>query len=281
MKRLSALFLILLLCMTSRAGAASFSDITVIPPSLDGTKTAAETQRAGYRLYMQDDADLLTDAEEQRLLSVMENLLPYANVAFLSTRSGGGSTSQKALNYRDNTLGLPRQIPLILLIIDMQNREIYLFSQGNIESILTRSNATAITEEAAAYLKKGNYCLGAEKAFELTGDLFATRTVSSPMRLAAALIAAPALGLLAAAMVMLRSSYLHSVSRNGAQPLGQGKLRISAKVKILEEKRIRTTTERIPSSSGGSSCSSCGGSSCSSCGGSSCSSCGSGGGSSF
>ena len=279
MKRISALLLIILLFMASPAAATSFSDITVIPPSLTGSaETDAETKNTDYRLYMQDDADLMTDEEEQRLLGVMEGLLPRANVAFLSTRSGGGSTSQKALDYRDNILRLPRQIPLILLIIDMQNREIYLFSQGEVEKVVTRSSATAITEEAAVYLKKGNYYLGAEKAFDLTKDLFATRTVSSPMRLAAALIAAPALGLLAAAMVMLRSSHLHSAALVGTQPKGQGKLRITADVQVLSEKRIRTMTEHIPSSSGGSSCSSCGGSSCSSCGGSSC---GSGGGSSF
>ncbi|MBR6707221.1 MAG: TPM domain-containing protein [Clostridia bacterium] len=278
MKRFSALILILLLCIASRAGATSFSDITVIPPALNGTQTASDARSAAYSVYIQDDADLMTDEEEQRLLGVMEGLLPRANVAFLSTRSGSGSTSQKALDYRDNILRLPRQIPLILLIIDMQNREIYLFSQGEVEKVVTRSNATAITEEAAVYLKKGNYYLGAEKAFDLTKDLFVTRTVSSPMRLAAALIAAPALGLLAAAMVMLRSSHLHSAARVGTEPKGQGKLRITAEVQVLSEKRIRTTTERIPSSSGGSSCSSCGGSSCSSCGGSSC---GSGGGSSF
>ena len=279
MKRLFAFFLALLpcfFCLFSCAAATSFSDITVIFPG----DSAPEASVPAYRVYMQDDADLLTDEEEQRLIGVMEGLLPHGNVAFLSTAKGSGPTAQKALDYRENTLGLPRRIPLILLIIDMKNREIYLFSQGSLESVITRSNATAITEEAARYLSGGKYYLGAEKAFVLTQDLFVTRTVPSAMRLTAALVAAPALGLLVAALVMLRSSQLHSASRNGTQPMGQGKLRIAAHVEILEQKVLQTSKEPIPKSSGGSSCSSCGGSSCgSSC--SSCSSCGSGGGSSF
>lgn len=82
-----------------------------------------------------DGADLLTDSEEQALA---EKLVKYsekyeADIAIVTTNDAGGRTAQAYADAFAEQIGqsmMQEEYPGILFLIDMDNREIYIATQG-------------------------------------------------------------------------------------------------------------------------------------------------------
>ncbi len=83
----------------------------------------------GYQVYVEDEAELLTEAERRELSQAMEEITAYGNAAFVTTRENSRSTERFARNYYTDRFGTDSGT---VFVIDMDNRMIWIHSDGAI-----------------------------------------------------------------------------------------------------------------------------------------------------
>lgn len=138
-----------------------------------------ENRDTGYFVILEDDADLLDEEEETQLSSKMQEITAYGNAAFKSVSYNDRSASYFADTYYHKLFGTQSGT---LFLIDMDNREIYIFSDGANYKTITASYANTITDNVYRYASKGDYYSCAYKAFEQIGSLLSGRKIAQPMK---------------------------------------------------------------------------------------------------
>ena len=141
--------------------------------------SAFAAEESVYRVVVDDEADLLTGAEEAELTAVMEKVLPYGNAAFVSVNQNSTTTErlaeQKFLEFFGDTSGA-------LLIIDMDNRYIQLIADGAVYKTVNRTRCNEITDNIYRYASQKDYYTCASKAFEQVVRLLEGGKVAAPFR---------------------------------------------------------------------------------------------------
>lgn len=139
-----------------------------------------ENPDTGYKVYISDDADLLTDEEEERLCSQMIDLTQYGNIMFKSIDNNYyGSTSEFAKYYYLDICGLKSGT---IFLIDMDYRNIYIYSYGSNYKIITKSKANIITDNTYRYATNEEYYECAEEAFSEIESLLKGEKIAEPMK---------------------------------------------------------------------------------------------------
>ncbi len=126
---------------------------TVLPPV---GALAADT------LLVDDGADLLTDEEEEALIWRYSAITEYMDAAFVSTNHAQGSTSAFAERYAIQHYG---NNPAVIFLIDMDNREIFVYSNGSALKTISKADARAITDNIYKIASRGEYYECADQAF--------------------------------------------------------------------------------------------------------------------
>ena len=136
-------------------------------------------EESGYRVVIDDEADLLTEAEEETLRAVMEKVLPYGNAAFVSVNENPTTPEQlaesKFLEFFGDTSGA-------LLFIDMGNRYIQLIADGAVYKTVNKTRCNEIVDNTYTYASKGQYVTFATKTFEQVTRLLEGQKVAAPFR---------------------------------------------------------------------------------------------------
>lgn len=134
---------------------------------------------SGYRLVIEDDANLLSDSEIEELKDDMMSLTEYGNIAFKSIDVNYTGTASYALNYYHNNFGTESGT---LFLIDMDNRYIYIFSDGANYNIITTAKANIITDNVYKYASDGDYYKCASVAFSQMETILSGGKIAEPMR---------------------------------------------------------------------------------------------------
>ena len=182
-----------------------------------------------YPLYIDDEADLLTASEESQLSAVMSPLTAYGAAAFVSTRRAG-NTDLLAESYFDSRISPSTSYSGAVFMVDMANREVYLFTRGDIEKAVGRAGAYAITDNIYRYAS----------ALTEGGRVF------SPMRIVCNLLLALSIGLIAAYLVVRRTS----VQRAASRPSDTLNARADVRMSLANKRLVKSTKRRRESSSG-------------------------------
>lgn len=139
----------------------------------------SETNASIYQVKIMDDADLLTDSEEIQLKETMNMTAGYCNVLFVTADNVFSSTSDYAkMTYNrefDTKSG-------VMFLIDMSNREIYMYAHGAAYQTINKTNAYTITDNVYSYASSGNYYECANKAFEQINVLLEGGKINRPMK---------------------------------------------------------------------------------------------------
>ena len=153
MKRLYciALIIVFLICFTS---------ITI---GQDESVLSHKNERTKYTLIIDDQASLLTDEEKTLLLNDMMPLTQYGNIVFLSTTYAEKSQHKIAHDYYYGMFGTDSGT---VLLIDMRERIVYIYSDGDNLKSITNSKSEIITDNIYTFLGNGQYYIGAKEAFE-------------------------------------------------------------------------------------------------------------------
>lgn len=139
-----------------------------------------ENSDTGYKVIIEDDADLLSYTEEQSLADSMEKLTKYGNIAFKSiNKNGYGSTSQYAERYYHDTFGKESGT---VFIIDMHKRKIYIFSDGQNYKTITKSKAETITDNIYKYASMEDYFECADRAYSQMYTILEGGKIAEPMK---------------------------------------------------------------------------------------------------
>lgn len=133
----------------------------------------------GYQVVIEDDADLLSEQEETQLAAEMQQITSYGHVAFKSVSRNDYQTSAYARQYYHEHFSSNSGT---LFLIDMDNREIYIFSNGAIYKTVTDAYADTITDNVYRYASDSNYYLCASNAFSQIHSLLAGRRIAQPMK---------------------------------------------------------------------------------------------------
>ena len=133
----------------------------------------------GYEVYINDEADLLTDTEEQQLLEKMKPITEYGGVAFVSNDEYTSSSSDLAESMFRQYFG--RHSGSVFLI-DMYKRNLYIFSDGEIYRTITKSYANTITDNVYTHASYKDYYTCAAKAFEQMNVLLEGGKIARPMK---------------------------------------------------------------------------------------------------
>lgn len=138
-----------------------------------------ENDETGYMAYVVDDADLLSSSEEADLLKEIEAITEYGGVAFISIDRNSNSTKYYAEELYRDYFGKDSGT---LFLIDMDNREIYIFSDGDIYNTITTDYAQTITDNVYTYASDEEYYECASKAFEQILRLLEGKWIAQPMK---------------------------------------------------------------------------------------------------
>lgn len=200
----------------------------------------------GYQVYISDDADLLTDSEEMELYTYMEPITKYGNVAFKTIDSNRYSTATYADNYYHQLFGTASGT---LFIIDMDNREIYIFSDGAIYKRITKSYANTITDNVYKLATNGDYLACATKTFTQINTLLDGGHIAQPMKFITN-------GLLALILAFIINFIIIKAKAQKAKTTNNELLRsIFSKCEVYNANQVFTHQTKVydpPSSSGGS-----------------------------
>lgn len=148
----------------------------------------------GYRVKIHDDAALLTEGERQSLEEAMKPITNYGSVGFFTSNAGGYSTENLARQLYSQYIGERESGTLFL--IDMANRNVYIYSEGGIYRTVTKGYANTITDNIYRYASDGKYFQCAYEAFGQEQALLEGRRISQPMKYISNIFLAVVLALL-------------------------------------------------------------------------------------
>lgn len=138
-----------------------------------------KNESTGYRVTVEDDANLLAEEELKNLQDEMMGLTEYGHVAFKTISENYTTPSSYASDYYHEKFGTDSGT---LLLIDMDNRYIYIFSDGDNYNIITTAKANIITDNIYQYATDGDYYTCASMAFSQINTLLNGGKISEPMR---------------------------------------------------------------------------------------------------
>ena len=136
-----------------------------------------------YKLIIEDEAGLITNEEDiKKIRDKMAALTEWGNVAFKTVPVGGnayGSTASLASAYYHEKFGTESGS---VFIIDMDKRNIYIFSDGYNYTIITDGKAEIITDNIYRYATNEDYYTCAYTAFDQINTLLSGGKILEPMR---------------------------------------------------------------------------------------------------
>ena len=162
---------------------------------------------SGYEAGIYDEADLLSASEEKRLIEDMQTLTDYGNVIFYSISKTDKQPASKAEELYAGLYG-GNNVSGTLFLIDMQNRELYLYNagregvRGDMSYVITSGKSSSIMDNVYKYASDGNYYKCASETYRQELSLMGGGKIAQPMRLTGNIFLAMIIGLLIAYFIV-------------------------------------------------------------------------------
>lgn len=114
-----------------------------------------------YTLYISDDANLLTDEEEAKLVEKIKRVAQNRNISLVIVTSNEvpkNKTQEYADDFYDyGGYGLDEEKSGALLLLDMKNRQLYISTTGKMIDIIDDQREDSIFDLAISKMKSKNY----------------------------------------------------------------------------------------------------------------------------
>ena len=158
--------------------------LTMLSGSTVSVFAAGQKERTnettGYKAVIADEAELLTDSEETRLIEDMMPITRYANIAVYTV-----DTATRLQDYeraRDKRAELFGSDNAAVFMIDMYLRRIVIQRKGNMESYFNNASANNITSNVAHFATGEKYYDVCRTAMLQMFDVIEDRNVPRPMQ---------------------------------------------------------------------------------------------------
>lgn len=216
------------------------------PDYTDVDKTNSET---GYRVVISDGADLFTSAEIKKLADEIAPIAHYGNVALITTDENNyGDIMRYSDAIYDEMFG--NHANGVMLIIDMDEREISIYSDGDMHKVITDAYGYDITDNIYRYATNKNYYTCASKGFEQIYTVLKGNRIARPMRYVCCALMALLLSFLINYWVVSRASKIQNTS--GAEMIsGASKMLRYTPPVLIKTGETKTYSPQSSGSSGG------------------------------
>ncbi len=162
---------VLLVCMT-----------LLLPVSALMTEAQEEDAQAAYDVYIRDDADLLTDAEEEELYDIMLGGTGAGNMVFMTIDHAGGSATKDYIEEIYQTSEDLRGTNAVIYVIDMDNRLLWITGYGENRRLITPDYGNLITDNVYQYAGSGDYATSAIEGYRQIVKRLSGSRVSGTLR---------------------------------------------------------------------------------------------------
>ena len=219
-----------------------------IPFCVKAKNVVYTNEETKYEIVIEDDANLLTEDEENSLKDKMIPLTNFGNAIFKSIESNSSSADKYARDFYYKLYGNNNGS---LLLIDMDNRDIIIASGGSNSKVITRAKANIITDNTYKYASRAEYYNCAAKTFEQIDTLLNKGKIAEPMRYISNIVIAIIVSFFVNLFLVLSKS---STKKANNKDIISG-VNIDFKIGTIEGTKTGTHTVYNPpsSSSGGSS----------------------------
>ena len=133
-----------------------------------------------YRLVVQDDADLFSDAEEAKLVSELSRYVEYGNMAVVTLPEGnsygGAERAAEQLTWE-----WFQDVDGATFVIDMETRYLYLYTYGSLMKIISVSDCDSITDNVYRQASRGDYYGCASDVMAQVYKLVTGHQIARPM----------------------------------------------------------------------------------------------------
>lgn len=174
-KNLHIWFILFLICIITIALYP-----TVLTFGANQTTPVYTDATTGYSVYIDDEANLLTEAQCAELQAIMQDITAYGNVAFKTIDTNTYSSTESFISsYYRQLFGSSSGT---IFVIDMDYRNIWIHSNGAIYNTITNSYADSITDNVYTYASNRDYFSCAAKVFEQELTLLKGQKIRQPMK---------------------------------------------------------------------------------------------------
>lgn len=136
-------------------------------------------QDTGYRVVVEDDAELFSEEEEQALADTMAEITSYGNAALKTVAVNSTDAESLARSYYSEQFGTDSGT---LFLIDMDNRKLWIHSDGAVYKIITTAYANTITDNVYRKASANDYFGCANEAFGQITSLLKGYRIAQPMK---------------------------------------------------------------------------------------------------
>ncbi len=201
----------------------------------------------GYRVVIYDGAELLSDSEIKKLATEMMGITEFGNVAFVSTDDNNyGDIMKYSRAVYEDMFGSDSGT---MIIIDMDEREISIYSDGAVRRVITDSYGYDITDNIYRYASKKDYYGCASEGFSEIYRVLNGEKVARPMKYACSALIALMLAFL---INYVRISSASKIQKTSDKEMLKGASK-SLKYSNPEVRKTGETRTYSPVSSGSSS----------------------------
>ena len=226
---------------------------------LTGASFAARTndaylynnEKTGFAAILFDEADLLTDEEEEELEEYLNRVTDYATAIFVTSDTAHSDSIQDhARATLENICGSADLdgYTAIIFMIDMSTRKLIIYSGESVYSTITTGIADSITDNTYTYASKGDYLSCAKEAFTQIFKVMDGQKIAQPMRYITAALLAIFAGLaFSLILVRIKTKKAAVSSAVSKEELDEWEFRPKVQAVLVGTRKVR----RIESDGGG------------------------------
>ena len=163
-----------------------------------------KNSKTGFRAVIEDELDLLTAAEERKILDNMIPLTEYGSVAFWSTREESADVQTQAEEKRRTLFG---EESSCIVVINKAYQRLSIQSRGQLAKVITSARAGRIAARGSTDLTRGQTYNTVSEAFSQIGTLTGSSKTAAHLRVFCNLFLSLMIGLtLTSAFVLVRTN---------------------------------------------------------------------------
>ena len=138
-----------------------------------------KNSKTGFRAVIEDELDLLTAAEERKILDNMIPLTEYGSVAFWSTREESADVQTQAEEKRRALFG---EESSCIVVINKAYQQLSIQSRGQLAKVITSARAGRIAARGSTDLTRGQTYNAVSEAFSQIGTLTGSSKAAAHLR---------------------------------------------------------------------------------------------------
>ena len=187
-----------------------------------------------HKVIIKDYANVLTESQEAQLTETMQETARYCNVFFETSEFAFHSSAYHAESSYKRELGT---LDGVMFLIDLYNRQIYIYSYGEPYRIITKTNAYTITDNVYKYASEEKYFECANEAFRQINTLLAGEEISRPMKHISNILLAIIFSILLNYLLLKKTSKVHDMGSKNLLTGTKVSYNMNQKYDMLSETR--------------------------------------------